>query len=486
MRGTFALAACFVALVAAVPEGARGQQRCELSQTLQECWDLYNDPSEPEAEQARNEEAENLVAAATQKTGEDARAAATGAETGGSNFASTTKDFLPLFTLAGLLSESEDEGGEGTAVFDLNLPFLNAEQRRNLKIRLRVDTEVELSEAVMMALPEETRSELAETLLEDLADTDEYSLSLTYNADNRSHGRSFGLHRSEFAALARRARRQVSTAAADSHNKEFQELVQRHPEQATKPIGQWQGITDAEKILLLLRTEAAAKAAADLDAAMSTALQASHLDRFADLLANQPQFHVTAAWKPRETLSGGDELSGKATYEWSKVNLNGALDDPSCSDTSDEANAAACLETYIAYVDANGEAIDNSLRFTASFEYSDIDEQRVDLSAVDLDPITIDGSSKRILAATISRNWGDVPAVGQPIRWDFEGRCEDVSDDPLRRDRCIATLTVTKKIGDVSFPVAFVYANRSEFLTDVDEQFSAHLGVKFDFSGATK
>jgi hypothetical protein len=33
----------------------------------------------------------------------------------------------------------------------------------------------------------------------------------------------------------------------------------------------------------------------------------------------------------------------------------------------------------------------------------------------------------------------------------------------------------------MSFPFALVWANHSEFLSEVDEHVSAHLGVKFDF-----
>jgi hypothetical protein len=467
----------FVSFV--VPPIVSAQPRCDLDDSITECWDRYNGAGPVVVNQNAQEHAK-LVAAQT-------RAEPTGAETGEVDFASATRDFLPLLSLVGLISQSEEgDSGEGAAAFDVNLPFLNTEQRRNLKIRLLVNTKVEVAEAVAAALPEETREELLEQLEEDVNDSDEYTLSLTYNHDNGTYGRSFGPHRQEFAALARTAQESVSTAAANASADAFNALLQSYQDTTgfdpSQPIREW---TDSEtQNRVILRTvETAAREAAGLDAGLSSALRAARLDRFAELLANQPQFHVTIDSRSRPTLAGGDELRGKVTYEWSRINLNQALADPSCADLSTAAGRAdECLAEYIDYVEANAEAIDHALRVSFSGEYVEIDEQPVDLTAVGLDPITVEGSYKRVLALTVSRNWGDDPSAGQPIRWDFQGRYEDVSDDPLRRDRGVATLTLSKKIGGVSFPVAFVYANHSEFLTDVDDKFSAHLGVKFDFS----
>ena len=58
-----------------------------------------------------------------------------------------------------------------------------------------------------------------------------------------------------------------------------------------------------------------------------------------------------------------------------------------------------------------------------------------------------------------------------------------MSDDPLRRDRGVATLTLTRQIGDLAVPFGIVYANHGEYLGEVDEQLSAHLGLKFDLDG---
>ena len=58
-------------------------------------------------------------------------------------------------------------------------------------------------------------------------------------------------------------------------------------------------------------------------------------------------------------------------------------------------------------------------------------------------------------------------SVGMSVKF------EDVSDDPMRQDRLVAALTVTKKFGDITLPFGLVYANHTEFVTEVDEEISA-------------
>ena len=56
---------------------------------------------------------------------------------------------------------------------------------------------------------------------------------------------------------------------------------------------------------------------------------------------------------------------------------------------------------------------------------------------------------------------------------------------PRRRDRLVASLTLTRKIGGLTVPFGIVYANHAEFLPDVDHQLSAHLGLRFSLDMAS-
>ncbi len=136
-------------------------------------------------------------------------------------------------------------------------------------------------------------------------------------------------------------------------------------------------------------------------------------------------------------------------------------------------------------------------RFSFSLEYMEADEEKLDLSMVtvpegetvtgDLANILVPEFEKLIVSAGYSRNFAAASTSQQPFRLDFVAKYEDVSNDPMRNDRLVATLTVTSKFGGLSLPFGLVYANHSEFLTDVDEELSAHLGLKFDgFTGKKK
>ena len=51
--------------------------------------------------------------------------------------------------------------------------------------------------------------------------------------------------------------------------------------------------------------------------------------------------------------------------------------------------------------------------------------------------------------------------------------------------RFVTSLTITKKVGDISIPFGIVYANKPRFLTGVDKGLTANVGLKFNlFSGA--
>lgn len=52
--------------------------------------------------------------------------------------------------------------------------------------------------------------------------------------------------------------------------------------------------------------------------------------------------------------------------------------------------------------------------------------------------------------------------------------------------RFVTSLTVTKKLGDVSVPFGIVYANKPKFLGDVDHELSAPVGLTFNLFYSTE
>jgi len=65
-------------------------------------------------------------------------------------------------------------------------------------------------------------------------------------------------------------------------------------------------------------------------------------------------------------------------------------------------------------------------------------------------------------------------------RIDVEAKYEDVSDDPMRQSRFVATATYSQNLFDGNgLSLSIVYANRPEYRGEVDEEFSARAGLKF-------
>ncbi|HEX7185449.1 MAG TPA: hypothetical protein VF756_26740 [Thermoanaerobaculia bacterium] len=477
MRAHFAFAVALLVSSQAAPLFAQG--RCLPSDTIAGCFDRYLTP-DAVIQPARAEQKQELM---TEPTGLD---------TGGANLATNKKNLLPLLALSGLLGQSDADEEEGTMVFDLNflVPGLAEKGSKNAQFEAVVNTEPEIAESLRNALPEEDRDELAGQLEGKLGGLSDYAIRLTYNHSNRSHGRSFAQYAKRFDALSRAAVDTVTPLA---------KVVALQTSEITNLIAQNQNIFTGENAentrfdalppdvsrRARLLVEEKAREIAEREDAATRAMNEFGLASFHKLLDNQPQFHLTADKKLRESLVGPEELAVKVTYEWSAVNFNAAMSEDChrALDVSqpDNNKVRSCLSEYESFVKGNADGIENGNRFSFSGEYVEIDEDTIDAGLDGIAPIVLEKSHKLVIYAGWSRDFtlGD----GEPISFDLVAEYEDISDDPLRRDRGIASLTFTRQFGGVSIPFGIVYATHSEFLTDVDEQLSAHVGLRFNAGG---
>jgi hypothetical protein len=55
----------------------------------------------------------------------------------------------------------------------------------------------------------------------------------------------------------------------------------------------------------------------------------------------------------------------------------------------------------------------------------------------------------------------------------------NLDDDTTNEERVTAALTYTRRVGDMDMPFSIVYANKDEFLGEVDHQLGINLGLKF-------
>ena len=83
--------------------------------------------------------------------------------------------------------------------------------------------------------------------------------------------------------------------------------------------------------------------------------------------------------------------------------------------------------------------------------------------------------------------WEVAFAMGRPLgtdshaaRLDFELSYDsNVDDNVSNKERLQVSLTYTRRMGDMDMPFSIVYANKDEFLGEVDHRLGLNLGLKF-------
>ena len=476
---------------------AAAQVRCDPDEKPIDCWRRAEQELEPDREDLQ----EDIDQAADEEKAE-LLGKPTGVDTGGLNLATNTKNFLPLLALSALLGQDSDSDGDGVYVLDLNFLIPGLAEDKNSQIQAAVNSQPTLPDALTEALPEDQRDDLVQELEGELGDLDDYTLSFTYNWVNARHGRGFEQYRNRFASLTRAVSKDFDLASGD------EDLLRAFGEFIAENEEELENVPDDldvtfEEINTAIGEEKGDAFKSSFEAAVEQKVEELQRNRqqladaglgfFADLVNNQPQLYVSASQRFLAPVLGGDETSFKITYEWGQASLNHAMN-RRCHEDLDTADTSGlekrspgtlddCLSQFTNFVNAHKDSLKDGNRFSFSAEYLDIDEQPVDLAELGVPGLTLEGAKKVVVSAGWSRLFGQGPQGQQPLRLDFVGTYEDVSDDPLRQDRGIATLTVTRQFGGLAVPFGIVYATHGEFLPEVDKQLSAHVGLKFNLFG---
>ncbi|MGE0640547.1 MAG: hypothetical protein AB7G12_15620 [Thermoanaerobaculia bacterium] len=446
--------------------------------TFSDCWNRIVEEQAP----SRLAAAEVAAEVAKQPAGQD---------TGDTTLQSATKSFLPLAAMSLLLGQG-DTNDDGDLVFDLNFLIPGGSGGKNSQLQAVVKTEPTISEALEGRLPESDRDALSSQLNDELGATDDVRISFSYNLHSRNHGRSFETYRDRFQGLLRRysAERSESLAAAGAEDAAFVDFILSSCNPVSEDVleTRFTDCANAPEVRLAVAAQATRTATRLQD--YRAEVQESGLDQFAALVANQPQFFVAIQQTERDDLAGGSETSGKLTYEWSRTNLTAALRKEDCNNRlgpeTDVTTAKACLANYAEYVALHSREIATSDRFLFSLEYQRIPS--IDLSLGDLLPgsglgnVTFPEAKKIIGSLGYSRRFSG--PGNEPIRLDIVANYEDVSGDPDRQDRLVATLTLTRKVAGFTIPLGIVYANHGEYLGEVNEELSAHIGLRFSLDSA--
>jgi hypothetical protein len=437
--------------------GAFAQQPvCTASDTLLSCYQKFNPPPPPKPQ------VENAADALVKK-------ANTGATTLDGVSATALKDFLSIFA-ASVDSATVSEKGNAIT-FDWNLPFaIVNKDERSLKFQA-VFTKPEISSDVSSKLG--ANASAIKTLNDGLTNTDDITASLTYTRVDRSFGRSITPHLPLFDAMLVPLLDSASDDAADDR---LRKLLKEHKEivDAKTPFT---NIPKEARDSVIAATEAVAR-----DASRTLSEVDDLTKNFARLLNNQPQIYASMLYHNRKDVVGPSSVSAKLTYEIGTANINRfrQYKNGECGEASVAAHGAACVKELADFTKSNGGlAAEGADRFTLSVEYQQSRTERVDLTKFsEPDPVVTPQSHSVIASATYGRSL--MNSGGHDGRVDVKASYENVSKDPTKKDRFVASITLTQQLSDkMSIPLSLVYANHSQFLSNVDRKLNVHFGLSF-------
>jgi len=429
--------------------------------------------------------------AATTEAANTQSGTATRTETGVLNttagLSSSVRDFVPLLNFTGVISGVTKDDDTGVLNVDFNLAAFSED--RNVQFRAVIDTSPTLFEAIVNALPEDKRDERTEALLKDAADLDNVTLEVSYNVTGRRFGRAFQQYRNRFESLFRQVLAEHQDQDRDV-NLDFFSIFRDFP--AINFTDATFGQMGPARTTIESRVREIIEKEVALQKSIETMLQERRLGLFGQLVNNQPQLNFTISKALRDELFGPEGVSGRIAYEMGFANING-LDKQSqhVCDIADQLSATRdeltrCLDAYTSYVRAREGDIETGSRLSFFAEFTSVDDYSFQLPDDGVD-LNIAGGTKWSAGLDYGRLLGVQADGTASARIDIAAAFESPANEDLGNKRFIVGLTITKNFGDISLPFGIVYANKGEFLTDVDRQLSAQIGLKFNlFSGLDK
>lgn len=395
---------------------------------------------------------------------------------------SSTKDFLPLLQLSGVLGPVVSDEKTGVVTVALN-PRTGA-NFRNFQLRALVNSKPTLFKPLKDAL-DETALKKLQADFDKGKNRQEVTIETNFNLNGYRSSRNLAAYQTlvdQFFELATRDISSRSNAATQAALIAMDDLLE----------GTGSSVNDAfEKIPATKRAalEALAIQWATANAAgekaVDSAMKDSGLMLLAQMVNNQPQRVATVSYVSRDPLVGPNKvIVGRFAYERADgADLNSFLKDHGrYSGCVAKKNIESCFEDFRAYIAEEGrqEKIKAGLRFSAYVEFTTRTEDYVPYRDGATAPLV---DIKKGTIATAGADFGrllDVEEDGKAggrvdgsLRWDYDRNAAD-------RHRVVASLTVTKKLGDVSVPIGLVYATKGPAPGTYDYGLSAHVGLKFN------
>ena len=495
-----------VLLVLALPLRAQAQGPCAPQETYRDCIDrlitAVAEIEEPEAEAFAEEAAGESASAAAEDIAETKSAPEAAPDA-----ASSLRDFLPLFF--GSLGLGGVQEQDGTLTLTFNPELLDLGPDNPLSLQAVIHDPI-LFAPMLAAIPESIRADRESVLEKELGDFDDVGLSLSWSRESDRFGREASQHRDLMQGVFGEIHAEAVDSAPTADTRALLDELARAPEGTREPGSPAEdprtradveaetetggaGAPPPPDPLSLTpvtadettrqRFDRAIAAFADNMAQRQQAfVDLSRAARFydlGDLINNQPQVVASAVYRRRAELTGPDELSAKLSFEIGFANVNGLR--RHCRRAGAAQVTRSCLGSYL---QRYGPTLEGSPRLTLTAEYAETDDYDFGLPN---DAFTFHvGETSKTVARLAYGRYLTIQGKGtQDRRFDLEAKYEDVTGDPQRQARLVALATVTQKMTeDISASFSVLWANKPEYLGEVDEDLGARLGLKYKIDRA--
>lgn len=415
-------------------------QACQLTETAQMCRDRINTgSSDPD---------NSLDLANTGDSGNSA-----------------VNDFLPLLRL--LLDNGEIGEDQQTIGFEWSNP-LHFDPKLQNKIGVTLQRP-EVYEPLKQALTAASLADEASTLEKSIDARDDLTITLNLGYASKRFGRDPRLHRSDLSSLIAPADA-VDPAQFDALERlRTFERANGLDRSRDKPLCNTPEALRGEHMRLALAEILAGKASLR---GFVGRLKANGFYGVLDLIGNQPQLTFAASYRSRTEAAGPNEFKATLSFEMGGKNYNDYVD--SCGGAGDP----ACLASYLGR-DKNSEDANTSRRIRFFADYTKIARLTFAMPQPGFTFLT-EPSERLSVNGTYGQYLGKETLSGQRSRIDASLAYEDFSDDPLRQDRGVATVTLTYPFMEGFYlSLGAVYATKPQFRGDVDREIGARAGVTY-------
>jgi hypothetical protein len=381
---------------------------------------------------------------------------------------------------------------DGSLVFNFNPETLNMDMGQ-FSPRVIVNKPMLLTaldqKIDTLSLPDADRQSLKDGLKKDLGDLDDVEAHLRWTQASATPRRLLQEIANDIYKKAyQRAAvgpKFVNIGASDVNNaRQILSNIQPKGFSSTSKISEI--CADPKAVAVLQETiKAVEKDGAAALTALHDALTTDQFFALADLIEGEPKLTAEGSFRRRAGAAGPDEGTFSLRYEFGSVSYSSMkswvkANHKMTGDNKDEIPVSAVQE-YLKTRPAS----------TPSFSFTVDYTKTRDFHFALPGDAALDSPGSHKLSATL--HGGMYFGNSRAGRIEVDATYDDVTDDPTRKDRFVGTVSwieslnasLAKVVGGSELVVKLVYANKPEFLGDVDRNLGLRFGLKWSLDNTS-